>query len=152
MTEKKQEGLPEISKPASKLDYHFETMGRILAHLVSNGVRKVNLGSADAMGIMTYREGDESEVLATFRDAIDYLIAEGLVRADNRNVSLDGRYKFLGVQLTGAGVKAVQVPHTKELGGSIAETVESPKTKKDSSFYQKIGELIGGVVKGALDM
>jgi hypothetical protein len=43
----------------STMDYHYETIGRVLAYLVDQGLKRVNLQTSDAMKIMTHRIGDE---------------------------------------------------------------------------------------------
>ena len=47
----------------SDIDYHYETMGRILAHLVNRGLARVDFEPNHAMEIMTEPYGDEDEVL-----------------------------------------------------------------------------------------
>ena len=65
----------------SKIDYHYQTMGRILSHLVQQGLKRVDFDDSDAMKIMTERHGDEEEVLQTFADVLHWMNDEGLIRS-----------------------------------------------------------------------
>lgn len=49
----------------ASMEYHYQTMGRILAYLVSKGLARTDLDATLALDIMTEREGSEEEVLQT---------------------------------------------------------------------------------------
>ena len=43
----------------SEIDYHYETIGRILSHLVSNGLRRIDIEAPDALLIMDDPQGSD---------------------------------------------------------------------------------------------
>lgn len=133
----------------STIEYHYQTVGRILVHLVENGLRRVDLEPSDAMDIMTERRGDEEEVLQAFSDCLQWMIAEGLVRAHDVQ-EYDGGYIFSGVQLTSAGIAMIKAkPQDSEIGASIEERVaEQADNPMDASVYTKIGEFVGSALGG----
>jgi len=45
--------------PMSEIDYHYETIGRILSHLVSNGLRRIDIEAPDALLIMDDPQGSD---------------------------------------------------------------------------------------------
>lgn len=129
------------------IDYHYETMGRILSYLIQQGLKRVDFDNSDAMEIMTERHGDEEEVIQTFADVLHWMLSEGLIRAHSVQ-EYDGGFAFSGVQLTSRGVAAIQAtPNDPALGESIEKTVND-KGSLDSNTYSKIGSFIGGFVGG----
>jgi hypothetical protein len=134
---------------SSTIEYHYETIGRILAHLINRGLSRVDLEATDAMEIMTVRQGDEEEVLATFADCLHWMKDEGLIRVSQFQ-EYDGGYYFNGVQLTSTGIALIRTdPHDDELGGSIEKRVtESKGGDLGSSIYTKIGEFVGSALGG----
>ncbi|UIK04818.1 hypothetical protein [Neorhizobium galegae] len=132
----------------STMEYHYQTMGRILSHLVNAGLSRVDFANSDAMDIMTHRIGDEEEVLKTFADVLHWMNDEGLIRV--RSIQeFDGGYAFNGVQLTSKGVSIVQAkPGDPDLGESIEKKV-SEKGELEASVYTKIGSFVGGLIGGA---
>lgn len=133
----------------SKIEYHYQTVGRILVHLVNNGLSRVDLEESDAMDIMTERWGDEEEVLAAFEDCLHWMIGEGLIRV-RRIESYDGGYSFMGIQLTSTGIEIIRVdPNDSDIGASILSRVEEANSEPmDTSIYTKIGEFVGGALGG----
>ncbi|MBD9638474.1 hypothetical protein IB277_19410 [Ensifer sp. ENS07] len=132
----------------STIDYHYETMGRILSHLIHQGLKRVDLDDTDAMEIMTERHGDEEEVIQTFADVLHWMLSEGLIRAHSVQ-EFEGGYAFSGVQLTSKGIAVIQAkPNDPELGESIEKKVDE-KGDLDASAYTKIGSFVGGLIGGA---
>ncbi|NLS20323.1 hypothetical protein HGP16_27720 [Rhizobium sp. P40RR-XXII] len=132
----------------STIEYHYQTMGRILSYLVNAGLSRVDFDPSDAMDIMTHRIGDEEEVLRTFADVLYWMKDEGLIRV-RRIQEFDGGYAFNGVQLTSKGVSIVQTkPNDPDLGESIEKKV-SVKGELEASVYTKIGSFVGGLIGGA---
>lgn len=132
----------------STIDYHYQTMGRILSHLVHQGLKRVDFDTSDAMDIMTERRGDEEEVIETFADVLHWMLNEGLVRVYSVQ-EFDGGFAFSGVQLTSRGVAAIQAkPNDPALGESIEKTVND-KGALDANAYTKMGSFIGGLIGGA---
>ncbi|MGO7205026.1 hypothetical protein ACCT30_28105 [Rhizobium ruizarguesonis] len=64
----------------STIEYHYQTMGRILSHLVSAGLSRIIFDDSDAMDIIAHRISGEEEVLQTFADVLYWLNDEGLIR------------------------------------------------------------------------
>jgi hypothetical protein len=133
----------------SNIEYHYQTIGRVLAHLVDRGLRRVDLDSEDAMVIMTERWGDEEEVVAVFADVLQWMIAERLIRASSV-AEYDGGYDFIGVQLTSRGISVIQADLDDAKPG---ETIERTIAKRgaaglDAPTYTKIGSFVGGFMGG----
>ncbi|WP_210214309.1 hypothetical protein, partial [Sinorhizobium meliloti] len=132
----------------STIEYHYETMGRILSHLVNAGLSRVDFEPSDAMDIMTHRIGDEEDVVNAFADVLHWMKDEGLIRVASVQ-EFDGGYAFNGVQLTSKGIAAIQAkPTDPELGESIEKKV-GEKGELDISVYTKIGSFVGGLIGGA---
>lgn len=132
----------------STIDYHYETIGRILSHLVQQGLKRVDFESSDAMDIMTERRGDEEEVVQTFADVLHWMNDEGLIRIGAIQ-EYDEGFAYSGVQLTSRGIAVVQAkPNDPELGDSIEKKV-SEKGDLDATAYTKIGSFVGGLIGGA---
>ena len=131
------------------MDYHYETMGRILSHLLQQGLTRVDFEQSDARDIMTERNGDEEEVLATFADVLHWMHDEGLIRA-TKIQEYDGGYAFMGVQLTSKGIAVLKAkPDDAELGESVEKTVsEAGAGELDTSLFTKIGSFVGGFAGG----
>ena len=131
------------------LDYHFQTVGRILVYLIESGLARVDLEASDAMDIMTYRRGDEEEVLQAFADCLKWMLDEGLIRA-SEVAEFDGGYAFSGIQLTSKGLAAIRAnPNDKDIGESIQERVRrADQQPLDTSMYTKIGEFVGSLLGG----
>ncbi|MBY3544791.1 hypothetical protein HFN69_21980 [Rhizobium laguerreae] len=64
----------------STMEDHYQTMGRILSHLVEAGLSRVDFDGGDATDIIMHRIGDEEDVLKTFADVLHWLNDEGLIR------------------------------------------------------------------------
>lgn len=131
------------------IEYHYQTMGRILSHLIKHGLGRVDFEAADAMDIMTERWGSEEEVLAAFSDVLHWMHSEGLIRVSGIQ-EYDGGYAFSGVQLTSKGIMAIQAkPDNEEIGETIEKKVlESAEGELDASIYTKIGAFVGGFTGG----
>lgn len=107
----------------STIDYHYQTMGRILSHLIQQGFKRVDFDTSDAMDIMAERHGDEEEVLETFADLLYWMRDQGFIRVASIQ-EFEGGFAFSGVQLTSKGVAAIQAkPNDPELGESIEKKV-----------------------------
>lgn len=133
----------------SDLEYHYETIGRILDHLVANGLNRLHFEGGEAFDILTDRNGDEDEVLATFNDVLHWMNDEGLIRCSSIQ-GCPGCDVFNGVQLTSKGLAIIQHGNVIN-GGSVQETlVASEKGSLSSDIYQKIGNFVGGAAGGFL--
>lgn len=132
----------------STMEYHYQTMGRILSFLVQKGFSRVDFDESDAMYVMTERWGSEEEVLQTFADVLHWMNDESLIRV-GKIQEYEGGYAFSGVQLTSKGVAAIQAkPNDPELGESIEKKI-SQSGSLDASVYTKIGSFVGGLIGGA---
>ena len=133
------------------LEYHYETMGRILAHLVENGLTRVNIETTDAMVIMTEKRGDEEAVYKTFADVFHWMSEEGLIRHGKTYDTHNQGFCFLGVQLTSLGLAVINTKITNsEIGATIEQTItQKPEGGLSSETYGKIGSLVGGIIGGA---
>ena len=92
--------------PETDLDYHHYTLGRILFFLARNGLKRVNFDQSDAMDIMDYRRGDESDVLTVFHDVLMFMTNEDIISVAHYAPHSDGYY-FRGVQLTSKGLALI---------------------------------------------
>lgn len=109
----------------TNIDHHYQTVGRILVYLVEKGLARVEFDESDAMEIMTDRRGDEEEVLQTFADCLQWMLAEGLIRVGNVQ-EYEGGYHLSGVQLTSAGIAVIKLdPEDPDIGSSIEERVKN---------------------------
>ncbi|WP_028734635.1 hypothetical protein [Rhizobium leguminosarum] len=107
----------------STIEYHYQTMGGILSHLVGAGLSRINLDDSDAMDIMT--------------------IASAMRKKS-------GGYAFHGIQLTSKGIAIIQTkPKDPELGESIEKKLAEPGNT-DAATYTKIGAFVGGVIAGGI--
>lgn len=135
----------------SDLEYHYETIGRVLDHLVSNGLRRLDFEAADAMDVMTHRIGDEVDVLATFNDVLHWMLGEGLIRCTSVQ---DCEYcdYFNGVQLTSKGIAIIQTNAPIDgLDANVQDTLtQADMGSLSSDVYQKIGSFVGGAAGGFL--
>jgi hypothetical protein len=133
----------------SNIEYHYQTIGRILAHLVNQGLSRIDLDQSNAMEIMTERRGDEEEVLATFSDCLHWMKDEGLIRVAKAQ-EFEGGYYFNSVQLTSAGIALIKSdPNDSDIGASIEKRVTDSKgTDLGSPIYTKIGEFVGSALGG----
>lgn len=133
----------------SVMEYHYQTMGRVLVYLVSRGLARVDFEESDAMEIMTERWGDEEEVLQAFADCLKWMLAEGLIRAENVT-EYEGGYLFSGVQLTSAGIAVIRRnPQDPDIGPSIEDRVSrNADSPMEASVYTKIGEFVGSALGG----
>ncbi|UVK40566.1 hypothetical protein LHFGNBLO_002042 [Mesorhizobium sp. AR10] len=135
----------------SQLEYHYETIGRVLKHLIDRGLRKVDLDGSDARNIIPEQEGreDEWDVENTFDSVIHWMIDEGLLRASSIQQDEDCDI-FNGVQLTSKDLAVIKKqPSGQELDGSIEEILkDEKKTALSADVYTKIGSLVGGAAGG----
>lgn len=131
------------------LPYHHYTLGKILFFLANQGLRRVNFDQSDAMDIMDFRRGDESEVLAVFHDVLHFMMNEQIIHVSRYRLHNSG-YDFNGVKLTAKGLQLIQADPSKidkSLSGSIvANTKSSETTSTDTSYYGKWGEFAGSFI------
>lgn len=140
---------PVGGSDVSRMDYHYETIGRVLSHLVGQGLGRVDLDPSDAFEIMAHTIGDEDEVLKTFSDVLHWMHDEGLIRTTSIQGLTDTAYAFNGVQLTSRGIAIVQAkPNDPELGESIERTVAQARGNLEASFFTKAGSFVGGLLGG----
>lgn len=133
----------------SQIEYHYQTVGRILVYLVARGLSRTNLDASDAMDIMTERQGDEEEVVQAFADCLQWMLAEGLIRAYSVQ-EFDEGYDFNGVQLTALGVATIKRdPHDPDIGLNVETRVARKDADPiDAGLYTKIGEFVGSALGG----
>ena len=131
------------------LNYHYETMGRILAHLLPLGIGRTDFEPTDIFEIMSDRRGDEDEVVSTFADVMHWMIDEGIVRVASCE-EYEGGFFFGGVQLTSKGIHILRAQtDDPELGNSIEELVSRNRPSDiDTGIYAKIGDFVGGALGG----
>ena len=134
----------------SDIEYHYQTIGRILAYLVNHGLARVDLSSRNAMEIMTERRGDEAQIVSAFGDCLLWMRDEGLIRVARHTPFLNGDYHFSGIQLTSAGIALIKADTKDEqIGGSIEKRVtDSSGGDLGTSVYTKIGEFVGSALGG----
>lgn len=133
----------------STIEYHYQTVGRILVHLVEKGLSRIDLDPPDAMKIMTEQRGDEEETLKVFADCLRWMIDEGLIRTLSAD-EFEGGFAFSGVQLTSTGIAMIRRdPQDSNIGCSIEHRVSRAKGEPmDPGVYTKIGEFVGGALGG----
>lgn len=131
----------------SDLHYHNELIGRITAHLVEKGLRRVDIDPGDAFPIMVETRGDEEDAIDTFFDILHWMKDEGLIRVASIQGTGFGEI-WNGVQLTAKAIAAVQSPQEILGGKSIEATVQEKKGSIDSDTFHKIADAVGGFVGG----
>jgi hypothetical protein len=133
----------------SQIEYHYQTIGRILTFLVRRGLARTDLDESSAMEIMTERRGDEEVVLSTFSDCLQWMVREGLIHVQTIHEH-DGGYDFNGVQLSSLGIEIIKRdPKDTEIGTSIEKRVEESGGKDlGAPTYTKIGSFVGGALGG----
>lgn len=132
------------------LEYHYQTIGYVLQHLIDNGLRRVDLSAENAMEIMLFRKGDEEEVYRTFNDVLHWMLDEGLIRVAKIQFSESCDY-FNGVQLTSKGLAVIRAEPKdgEQLEQSVENTISSAqKGELGADIYGKIGSFVGGVLGG----
>ncbi len=98
---------------------------------------------------MTHRIGGEEEVLATFNDALYWMLDEGLIRVANKSETLGGTLLLVGVQLTSKGIAVIQTKiDDPEIGESIERAATEAKGGLEPSHYTNIGSFVGGILGG----
>jgi hypothetical protein len=135
----------------STLEYHYETIGRILVHLINHGLSRLNLDQSDAMQILTdEHRGTPEQVVADFFDCLDWLHDEGLIRVDEVVRHLNNQ-TFRGIQLTSKGIAVIKAnPGDPEIGTNIEKRVtESKGADLGASIYGKIGEFVANTFAGS---
>ncbi|RVC78057.1 MAG: hypothetical protein EOS58_06235 [Mesorhizobium sp.] len=121
----------------NSLNDSYEVIGRILAKLILNGLRRQRLEPNHVM------ENVDSDATHHFVDVMEWLRNEGLVTSQAQYT--DGSY--FGAQLTAKGIAAVE-RGSFDGSTSIRETVEAKPGGLTSDSYGKIGSLIGGLIGG----
>ena len=135
----------------STLEYHYETIGRILVHLINHGLSRLNLDQSDAMQILTdEHRGTPEQVVADFFDCLDWLHDEGLIRVDEVVRHLNNQ-TFRGVQLTSKGIAVIKAdPGDPDMGTNIEKRVtESKGADLGASIYGKIGKFVASTFAGS---
>ncbi|BCG70149.1 hypothetical protein MesoLj113a_13070 [Mesorhizobium sp. 113-1-2] len=117
----------------------YEVIGRILAKLILNGLRRQEL-EAKPIYSENYPTGDD---VHHFVDVMEWLRAEGLVTVLSQNIA--GGY--FGAQLTAKGIVAIEKGSFNG-SSSIRETVEARPGGLTSDNYGKIGSFVGGLIGG----
>lgn len=133
----------------SLIEYHYETIGRILTFLVERGLVRTDLDASSAMVIMPEWHGGDEEVLSTFCDCLHWMANEGLIHV-RKIEEYDSGYDFYGVQLSSIGIDMIRRnPNDVEIGPSIQKKVEESGGKDlGASTYTKIGSFVGGALGG----
>ncbi|TAV18922.1 hypothetical protein [Rhizobium ruizarguesonis] len=130
------------------MDNHYEIMGRILAHLIKVGLRRVEFTEDDAYKILSNGIETDEDLPVIFADILRWMLEENLIRSGRIHLMMDSSYIFQDVQLTSRGIAAVQAkPTDPSLGESVEETVAG-NDELDASTYTKIGSFVGGLMGG----
>lgn len=135
----------------STIEYHYQTVGRILAYLINHGLTRHDFDASDVMTIMTERRGDDSEVINTFFNCLFWMRNEGLIHVENVDTYQDGRPPFFGnVQLASKGIAVIKAnTNDADIGPSIEKKVTDAKGGDlGSDRYGKIGSFVGGMLGG----
>jgi len=131
----------------SELDYHKELVGRVIAHLVKGGLRRIDIEPGDALSIMVETHGDEEKVVEEFSDVLRWMRDEQLIRVANIQAVGVGDI-FLGVQLTAKALEAIKQPQESLGGSSVQAEITEKNGDLGSDIYHKIAEAVGGFVGG----
>lgn len=131
------------------IECHYETIGRILSHLVKQGLARVTLDTSSAGQLVPEDVSGRTEMMAAFADVVHWMQSEHLIRMSQYN-ELEGHFAFYNVQLTARGIALIQAePDGMMLGKSIERTVaEDAGEGLDASVYTKIGAFVGGLAGG----
>lgn len=131
------------------VEYHYETLGRILTFLAQKGFARVRLDELDAMNIMSRTVGDEADVLTTFANVLHWMHAEGLIRVSQVHEHSSG-YIFAGVQLTSKGIGVLQAnPGNEAIGESIEKRAATNSDGEiRSPVFVQMGEFVGSLLGG----
>lgn len=129
----------------TKMERHYEMIGRLLAFLVSQGLARVVLQQSNARDILG---GGDGRAMRDFVDVVLWMAAEKLIRIETYNDGAD--FAFNRVQLTSKGIGLIQAkPDDAPLLASIEETVaNNTGNGLDVSTYVKIGALVGSLLGG----
>lgn len=129
----------------SKLNEHNEVVGRTLVYLLGFGLGKTRLKAGDVENTVKDNGGTLDEM--TFCEIVDWMEYEGLIRWTQKSGAIGRAPSYLGVQLTSAGVAALQEKNQK-WGASVEEYTEREEGKLTSDKYAEIGSFVGGLIGG----
>jgi len=134
----------------SKMDFHNEVMGRILAYLIEQGLSRVNFVPQQVPTILGGGDIKDAGLQRTFADVVQWMTDEGLVRVRAVSFDMSGAASFMGVQLTSRGIAVIQAkPDDPDLGESIEQKVtEKREGGLDAHTFTKIGSMVGGILGG----
>jgi len=121
----------------------FEIAGKVLAHLVKDGLLKEKLNANDVINGYVDEDSDEAyRMRDLFCSVVEWLISEGLIAGER-----SGYYDFQGLQLTSKGIVALQSPQFDSANSKSATSVIAADEKGLSGdTYAKIGNFVGGFV------
>jgi hypothetical protein len=116
------------------LDQHMAVVGRVIAKFVSTGLLTHDIDSRRAENFLGATEDKR-----TFESVIGWMLDEGIIRAKNKIMTMDGTIYVVAAQLTAKGLAIVRQPVLD--GETIEKRVQSGGG--GNSFFSKIGELVG---------
>lgn len=140
-------------------------IGVLMAKLVENGLRKCQIDPLELFPDEKFNavrhdpfntEGREEnvelppdllELQLLCSDTMDWLLKEGIARADGQTDVMSGHSYFGGVHLTSKGIELAQRNDIDLLGGRSAEETLEEKPH-NSGTYQKLGAFVGAALAG----
>ena len=137
---------------ASAMDGYYEVVGRILVHMASIGLKRIQSVNHENVvkmfGALSDKPAADSIL---YQDALEWMFAEDLLRASKGGSSREGVFIFSDVQLTAKGIGVIEANPDggHGLAKSIKETeVSTSKGGLSSDTYGKIGSFVGGLLGG----
>ena len=116
------------------LEQHMAVVGRVTAKFVWLGCWRTMSTPARPKSFLEFPRTSRS-----FQAVLNWMLDEGIIRAKNMSLTMDGTMFLAAAQLTAKGLAIVKQP----LPGG--ETIEK-RVQSDSSgdlFWSKIGDLVG---------
>ncbi|WP_156884561.1 hypothetical protein [Stappia stellulata] len=134
----------------SKMEFHYEIVGRVISKLFNEGLSRVELDSETASEYLGLDNSEGKNFKQDIVDVIFWMISEGLIRTSNTYETLDGSASFINVQLTSKCISIIRVNSTEQIGVKNIEHLlsKSEETPPSISNYIKVGSFVGSILGG----
>lgn len=134
------------------LERHYEIIGRILVHMASIGLKRIEFLNHETVivefGSLTDNPREDSEA---YQDVLEWMFAEGLLRRDpdSGGSKRAGVFVFGDVQLTAKGIAVIERDLQAGLGiKRISQAGATASGDLTPGVYVKIGSLVGAMIGG----
>lgn len=164
MTDPSEVEPPKFSETAG-VEASQQMIGFLMSKLIKNGTRKCEINpvelfideefdavrhdpfNTEARSTVVEPDPKQLGLQLLCGDTMDWLIKEGLARADGQTDTIGGHSYFRGVHLTAKGMTLAGQPNQEIFGGRNAiETID--ENPNNSDLYQNLGSFFGSAIAG----